>query len=102
LSQINVPDRRTAIFRSAAKQGVPMSRDVRVDERLWSTAVAPEGVLEWWFHSDGAEVAVGDKLAEVLIEGASHDVMAPAAGILQVLAFAGSVLDPGCIIGQVS
>jgi len=78
-----------------------MPQYVRVDEGLWRTAVAPEGILEWWFYSDGAEVAAGDKLAEVQIGGASHEVVAPSAGKLQVLTFAGSVVDPGCIIGRV-
>jgi pyruvate/2-oxoglutarate dehydrogenase complex dihydrolipoamide acyltransferase (E2) component len=78
-----------------------MPRYVRVDEDLWRTAVAPEGILEWWFHSDGAEVTAGDKLAEVQIEGARHEVVAPAAGKLQVLTFTGSVVDPGCVIGRV-
>jgi pyruvate/2-oxoglutarate dehydrogenase complex dihydrolipoamide acyltransferase (E2) component len=78
-----------------------MSQYVRVDEDLWGAAVAPEGILEWWFHSDGAEVAAGDKLAEIQIEGASHDIVAPVAGKLQVLTFAGSVVDPGCVIGRV-
>ena len=78
-----------------------MSQPVRVDENLWASAVAPEGVLEWWFAVDGAKVVAGQRLAEVQIEGASHEVTAPAAGELRVSAFAGSVLDPGSVIGQV-
>lgn len=78
-----------------------MSQLVRVDESLWASAVAPEGVLEWWFAPDGAKVAAGQRLAEVQIEGARHEVVAPATGELRALAFAGSVLDPGSVIGQV-
>jgi pyruvate/2-oxoglutarate dehydrogenase complex dihydrolipoamide acyltransferase (E2) component len=78
-----------------------MSRPVRVDESLWASAVAPEGVLEWWFAPDGAKVAAGQRLAEVQIEGACHEVVAPAAGELRMLAFAGAVLDPGSVIGRV-
>ena len=78
-----------------------MSHSVRIDERLWNAAVAPEGVLEWWFRADGDEVEAGDKLAEVDIEGACHEVTAPARGRLKVFAFAGCVVDPGYIIGCV-
>lgn len=79
-----------------------MQQPIRIDENLWRAAVAPEGVLEWWFRPDGAQVAAGEKVAQVQIEGAIHDVMAPADGKLRVLAFAGAVLDPGAVIGQVS
>jgi pyruvate/2-oxoglutarate dehydrogenase complex dihydrolipoamide acyltransferase (E2) component len=78
-----------------------MSQAVRIDENLWASAVAPEGVLEWWFAFDGAKVVAGQRLAEVQIEGARHEVVAPAAGELRVLAFAGSILDRGSVIGRV-
>lgn len=78
-----------------------MSQPVRVEENLWASAVAPEGVLEAWFAPDGAKVAAGQRLAEVSIEGSRHEVVAPAAGELRVLASAGSVLDPGSVIGRV-
>ena len=74
---------------------------IRIDESLWSARVAPEGILEQWFRPDGAQVVAGEKLARVQIEGALHEVTSPAAGQLRVLASAGSVLDPGCVIGQV-
>jgi plastocyanin len=79
-----------------------MQQPIRIDEGLWRAAVAPEGVLEWWFRPDGAQVVAGEKVAQVQIEGAVHDVMAPADGRLCVLAFAGSILDPGAVIGEVS
>jgi hypothetical protein len=84
-----------------ADGGFHMPQFVRVDENLWASAVAPEGVLEWWFTSDGAKVVAGQRLAEVQIEGACHEVVAPAAGELRVMAFAGSILDPGSVIGRV-
>ena len=79
----------------------PTPQPVRIDENLWASAVAPEGVLEWWFVHDGAQVVAGQRLAEVQIEGARHDIVAPAQGILRVMAFAGSVVDPGSQIGKV-
>jgi pyruvate/2-oxoglutarate dehydrogenase complex dihydrolipoamide acyltransferase (E2) component len=78
-----------------------MPQPVRVDENLWASAVAPEGVLEWWFVPDGAQVAAGQRVAEVQIEGVRHEVVAPAAGELSVVVLAGAVLDPGSVIGQV-
>ena len=74
---------------------------VRVHESLWASSVAPEGVLEWWFAHDGAQVVAGQRLAEVQIEGARHEVITPIDGVLRVMAFAGSVLDPGSVIGKV-
>jgi pyruvate/2-oxoglutarate dehydrogenase complex dihydrolipoamide acyltransferase (E2) component len=81
---------------------IAMQQPIRIDENLWRTAVAPEGVLEWWFRADGAQVRAGEKIAQVQIEGALHDVMAPVDGKLCVLAFAGTILDPGAVIGQVA
>ena len=78
-----------------------MPRSIRVDEDLWAAVVAPEGTLEWWFRSEGERVAVGDKLAEVMIEGARHEVVSPRSGCLNMLMLTGSVLDPGCVIGQI-
>ena len=78
-----------------------MHHPIRVNEYLWSGAVAPEGILDAWCRDDGAQIAAGDKLAEVEIEGVRHEVTAPAGGQLRVLMFAGAVLDPGDVIGQV-
>ena len=78
-----------------------MSKPIRVDEGLWASVMAPEGTVEWWFHQDGAQVQTGDKLAEVRIEGACHELVAPASGKLQIMAMAGSLIDPGAVIGQV-
>jgi len=78
-----------------------MPMPVRIDESLWASSVAPEGMLEWWFVHDGSQVVAGQRLAEIRIEGARHEVTAPAHGVLRVMTFAGSVLDPGSVIGRV-
>jgi hypothetical protein len=78
-----------------------MPHSIRIDERLWTAAVAPEGVLEWWFRADGDEVSAGDRLAEVQIEGAWHELTAPVGGKLEVLALTGYRLDRRSIIGRV-
>ena len=78
-----------------------MCKPIRIDESLWASAMCPEGTLEWWFREDGTQVQSGDKLAEVRIEGARHELVAPASGKLQITAMAGALVDPGAVIGQV-
>jgi pyruvate/2-oxoglutarate dehydrogenase complex dihydrolipoamide acyltransferase (E2) component len=78
-----------------------MLHPIRVNEYLWNGAMAPEGILDGWYRDDGAQIAAGDKLAEVEIEGVRHEVTAPVGGRLRVLIFAGAILDPGDVIGQV-
>ncbi len=79
-----------------------MSHPVRVDEALWSAAMAPEGILERWFQPDGADIQTGQPLAEVSIEGARHEVVAPIAGRLLVTLPVSALVEPGSIIGEVS
>ena len=79
-----------------------MSHPVRVDEALWSAVMAPEGILERWFQPDGAQIQIGQVLAEVSIEGARHEIVAPIAGRLQIILPASALVEPGSVIGQVS
>jgi pyruvate/2-oxoglutarate dehydrogenase complex dihydrolipoamide acyltransferase (E2) component len=72
--------------------------DVRVDEALWATSILPEGVLERWFIADGATVRRGDRMAEIRIEDALHEITAPASGRLTILAAANSVVEPGSLL----
>ena len=75
--------------------------EVRIDETLWRGAMAPEGVLLAWAQPDGAAVAQGAHVADVMIEGCRHQIMAPAAGRLTHDAQASCVLDPGAVIGRI-
>ena len=75
--------------------------DIRVSEDLWSTGMLPEGILERWLVEDGARVRAGEAVAAVRIGEAVHDIVAPVGGLLEVMAPASEVVDPGCIIAEV-
>lgn len=75
--------------------------DIRVDEGLWAGAMAPQGILLAWCTPDGSLVKRGARLADVMIEGAQHDVMAPVSGRLSHAVEALYVLAPGDVIGRI-
>ena len=58
-----------------------------------------EGLLERWLVAEGEQVHRGKALAEVRIEGATHDILAPAAGRLVRLLESGAMIEPGALIG---
>jgi pyruvate/2-oxoglutarate dehydrogenase complex dihydrolipoamide acyltransferase (E2) component len=74
--------------------------DIRMDEELWATAMAPQGLLERWRVTDGAQVQRGDSIAEVRIEGGLHDIVAPDDGQIVRLASDGALVEPGTVIAR--
>lgn len=70
-------------------------RSIRVDAALWANSMCPEGILERWRVAEGAEVAAGDVLAELRIEGALHEITAPAAGTVTSCAMVNDIVEPG-------
>jgi pyruvate/2-oxoglutarate dehydrogenase complex dihydrolipoamide acyltransferase (E2) component len=74
--------------------------DVRVDEALWASSILPEGIVERWFFADGAIVTVGDRIAEVRIEDARHEITALAGGRLTIVAAANAVVEPGTLLAR--
>ena len=76
--------------------------DIHVSEGLWSTGMLPEGILERWLVEDGAKVQVGEALAAARIGEALHEIVSSAEGHLTIMAPAGDLIDPGCIIAQVA
>ncbi len=76
--------------------------DVRIDEGLWSMGMSPEGILEAWRCPNGSMVRAGMSLADVRIEDALHEVLAPADGRLTILAGRNAVVEPGIVIGLIS
>ena len=75
--------------------------DVRLSDGLWASSIFPEGSLVRWFRADGDAVLPGDLLAEVRIEEALHEIVAPSAGRLSVLANMNVVIEPGTLIGRI-
>ncbi len=76
--------------------------DIKVDEMLWGSSMLPEGTVERWFVSDGALVALGDRLAEVRIEGALHEITAPTPGRLSIVVASNMMVDPGSLLARLT
>ena len=74
--------------------------DVRVDEALWASSILPEGVVERWFFADGAVVTAGDRIAEVRIEDARHEIIALAGGRLTIVTAANALIEPGTLLAR--
>jgi pyruvate/2-oxoglutarate dehydrogenase complex dihydrolipoamide acyltransferase (E2) component len=60
-----------------------------------------EGVLATWFVRDGDQVAVGQLLGEVMVEKASGEVHAPAAGRVRLLVAEEQTARQGMVIARV-
>ncbi len=60
-----------------------------------------EGVLATWFVSDGDQVAGGQLLGEVMVDKASGDVVAPAAGRVRLLVGEDQTVRQGDVIARV-
>jgi hypothetical protein len=76
--------------------------DINVDEALWAAAMLPEGILERWFVADGDIVAAGQRIAELRIEEALHDIIAPVSGRLSIVAPLNAIVEPGSVVATVA
>lgn len=77
-------------------------QDINVDEALWASSMLPEGIVERWLISDGAVVAAGERIAEIRIEDALHEIIAPAGGRLTIVAAANTVVEPGSLLARLA
>jgi hypothetical protein len=75
---------------------------ITADEALWRNSMLPEGILERWLVADGDITLGGHAIAQVRIEGALHDIVAPATGRLAISAPNLSVIDPGFLLGMLA
>ncbi len=74
--------------------------DINLNEELWRNSMLPEGILERWFVDDGTAVTIGERIAEVRIENALHEIMSPGQGVLTILAEKNAVVEPGTIVAR--
>lgn len=74
--------------------------DISLHEDLWRNSMLPEGVIERWYVAEGEHVSTGDKIAEVRIESALHEIMAPASGRITILTGPAGVVEPGSVVGR--
>ena len=60
-------------------------------------------MLSYWYADAGEAVFEGDRLVEVLVDGATFDVPAPASGrLLDKQAMPDEALSPGQVLGVVT
>jgi len=74
---------------------------ISVDPALWATSLLPEGIVEMWLQPNGVFVEQGEPVAAVRIEGALHELAAPANGWLTIDRKDNSVIEPGAVIGHI-
>jgi pyruvate/2-oxoglutarate dehydrogenase complex dihydrolipoamide acyltransferase (E2) component len=60
----------------------------------------PEGIVEQWFVASGTIVTAGERIAEVRIEDARHEITALASGRLTIVAEANAVVEPGSLLAR--
>jgi pyruvate/2-oxoglutarate dehydrogenase complex dihydrolipoamide acyltransferase (E2) component len=75
--------------------------DIVVAEDLWASTMLPEGILERWVVLNEAAVNAGDRIAEVRIDDALHEIMAPTGGRLTIAVATNGIIEPGSVIGQI-
>jgi pyruvate/2-oxoglutarate dehydrogenase complex dihydrolipoamide acyltransferase (E2) component len=75
---------------------------INADEALWRNNVLPEGILEGWLVADGENAREGHAVAQIRIEGALHDIVAPATGRLTIVAPRLAVIEPGFLLATLA
>jgi pyruvate/2-oxoglutarate dehydrogenase complex dihydrolipoamide acyltransferase (E2) component len=73
-------------------------QDIKVDEALWASGMMPKGIVERWFITSGAWIKAGERIEEVRIEDALHEIVAPASGRATIVAAVNAVVDPGAVL----
>ncbi len=76
-----------------------MSTPILIADDLWEGDA--EAVITSWLVSDGAEVAQGDLVAEIMSEKAQFEIEAPASGVLRILEEEDAVVAKGATIARV-
>ena len=75
---------------------------INADEALWRNNMLPEGILERWLVADGVIAQAGHAIAQVRIESALHDVVAPETGRLAISAPPLAVIEPGFLLATLA
>ncbi|MDI5936457.1 lipoyl domain-containing protein [Halomonas kalidii] len=75
-----------------------MTTEITVPEDLWEGDT--EGVITAWLVDDGAEVAQGDLVAEVMVEKAQYEIEAPVSGKLSIAKAEDDVVTKGTTIAR--
>jgi hypothetical protein len=75
---------------------------INADEALWRNSMLPEGIVERWLVADGETAHAGHAVAQVRIESALHDIVAPATGRLAISAPTLAVIEPGFLLATLA
>ena len=75
---------------------------INADEALWRNNMLPEGILERWLVADGVIAQAGHAIAQVRIESALHDIVAPATGRLAISAPTLAVIELGSLLATLA
>ncbi|WP_435104119.1 lipoyl domain-containing protein [Arhodomonas sp. AD133] len=73
--------------------------EIKVPTDLWEDD--NEAVITSWLVDDGAEVAAGDLVAEIMVEKAQHEITAPASGTIRLGKEADEVVAKGDVIAVI-
>lgn len=75
---------------------------ITADEALWRNNMLPEGILERWLVADGEIAREGHAVAQIRIEGALHDIVAPTTGRISITAPILAVVEPGFLLATLA
>ena len=76
-----------------------MSIDILVPQEMWGESL--EGVVVTWIYKDGATVLQGQPIAEVMVEKAQLELVAPASGRLRILAAPETIIGRNHVVGRI-
>lgn len=76
-----------------------MSVDIVIPKEAWGDSL--DAVVVTWIYQNGATVAQGRPIAEVMVEKAQIEVVAPASGRLTILAGPETVIGRDQIVGRI-
>ena len=69
-----------------------------IADNLWDEG---EAAISAWLYQDGDRVAAGAIVAELMVEKSTMEIIAPAAGILRILAAAEEPVAKGQIVARI-
>ena len=76
-----------------------MNVDILVPQEMWGESV--EGVVVTWIYQNGAMVTEGKPIAEIMVEKAQLEIVAPATGKLTILAVPETVIGRDQVVGRI-
>jgi pyruvate/2-oxoglutarate dehydrogenase complex dihydrolipoamide acyltransferase (E2) component len=76
-----------------------VSVDIVVPREMWGDSM--EGVVVTWIYQNGASVVKGQPVAEIMVEKAQLELVAPAAGTLTILAVPETVIGRDQVVGRI-